>query len=70
MSESMKFTAFFIEQYSGVKGMSGKDVYNLFKKTGALNYIYECAPALHTFGLPYLIEDIDAYIATHEMGDS
>jgi hypothetical protein len=66
MSEAMRFTMFFIEQYSGVKGMSGKDVYNLFKKTGALTYIYECADALHTLGLPYLIEDIDGYIATHK----
>jgi hypothetical protein len=65
MSKSMRFMAFFIEQYSGIKQMSGKDVYNLFKETGALTYIYECAEALHTLGLPYLIEDVDEYIETH-----
>ncbi|GHT07378.1 hypothetical protein FACS189432_02540 [Bacteroidia bacterium] len=65
MSKSMKFTAFFIEQYSGVKGMSGKDVYHLFKETGAFTYIFECAEALHTLGLPCLIEDVDAYIEKH-----
>jgi hypothetical protein len=53
---------FFIEQYSDIKGMNGKDVYHLFKETGALTYIYECAEALHTLGLPYLIEDVDSYI--------
>jgi hypothetical protein len=66
MSESMKFVTFFIEQYSGVKKMSGREVYHIFKRTGALAYLYRCAQALHTLGLPYLIEDIDGYIAAHK----
>jgi hypothetical protein len=65
MSKAMKFITFFIEQYSGVKKISGQEVYHLFKKTGALTYLYECAEALHTLGLPYLIEDVDGYIAAH-----
>jgi hypothetical protein len=64
MSKAMRFMTFFIEQYSGIKGMSGKDVYHLFKETGVLTYIYECAEALHTLGIPYLIADVDGYIGT------
>jgi hypothetical protein len=67
MSQSMKFIVFFIEQYSGIKGMSGKDVYRLFKETDVLTYLYECAEALHTLGMPFLIEDVDAYIEARKI---
>jgi hypothetical protein len=66
MKDSIKWTIFFIEQYSGIKGIDGETTYRLFKKTGAIDYLYSSAGALHSLGIPYLINDVDKFIETQE----
>jgi hypothetical protein len=36
---------------------------SLFNKYGVLDYIIDCAGALHTTGEQYIAQDIDEYIA-------
>ena len=58
------FLASCIEIYKDEKGLSGKEVYNHFQKTGALNYIIDCWEGLHMTGPLYIIDAIDEYMAT------
>jgi hypothetical protein len=59
------FLAFCVEIYKAEKGISGQETYNYFDRTGAVDYIIDCADALHTTGPLYIIDSIDDYIANH-----
>ena len=56
------FVAFCIEEYGAAKGMTGKQVLDLFSKYGLVDYFSECYDVLHTQGRQWLIEEIDEYI--------
>lgn len=56
------FVAFCIEEYGAAKGMTGKQVLDLFAKYGLVDYLSECYDVLHTKGRQWLIEEIDEYI--------
>jgi hypothetical protein len=45
--------------------MSGRDVFELFRSTGAWNYLWDCYDALHTTGPESTTEQIDQFIAAH-----
>jgi len=62
MPEVVKFKAFCLEQYKYVHDMSGKDVFQLFKLYGVLDYISSFYDVLHTFGAQYIVQDIDEYL--------
>lgn len=62
MSNEGRFLIYCIERYKSAKGLTGKQVYELFTKYGVWEYIYFCFEALHTTGEKYIIEDIDMYI--------
>jgi hypothetical protein len=47
-----------MERYRYYKNLSGKEVAELFKKSGVSKYILECFGALHTVGEEYLISEI------------
>jgi hypothetical protein len=63
ISKNLAFTLFFLEQYRAHKNMGGNETYRYFKETGAFDYIRDSYEALHTMGIPYLIEDVDSFIA-------
>lgn len=56
------FVAFCIEEYGAAKGMTGKQVFDLFVQYGLVNYLSEFYNVLHTQSRQWLIEEIDEYI--------
>ncbi|MDR1833955.1 MAG: DUF3791 domain-containing protein [Propionibacteriaceae bacterium] len=65
MTAEVKFLAYVVEAYKAAKGMSGREVFVLFERTGALRYVLASADALHTTGAEYTIGQIDDFIANH-----
>ena len=63
MSDEGRFLVYCIEMYKKAKGSSGRQVFDLFERYGAIDYIMDCYGALHTTGERYLIDDIDRFIA-------
>jgi len=59
------FLASCVELYKDEKGISGKETFDYFKTTGALEYIINCWEGLHMTGPLYIIDSIDEYIKTH-----
>lgn len=62
MSKELPFIVLCIEEYKNSKGMSGKDVVDLFNKYSVFEYIRSFYEVLHTTGTKYIINDIDLYI--------
>ncbi|GHU62121.1 hypothetical protein FACS189445_4830 [Spirochaetia bacterium] len=60
---TINFLVYCIESYKSAKHYTGKQVISLFTRYGVLDYIIDCAGALHTTGEQYIIQDIDEYIA-------
>jgi len=56
------FITYCLEEYKSVKGMTGKDVFMLFKKYDIIDYINTSYGALHTMGGFAIVEDIDSLI--------
>jgi len=44
------------------RGMTGRDLAELFTRYGIWDYLYSCFETLHTTGIKYIISDIDQYI--------
>lgn len=59
MNKEMTFIIFCIENY---KSYNGKQRYDLFKKYGLLDYLYNYFDILHTMDYRYVNKDIDEYI--------
>jgi len=64
MSASGAFLVYCIELYRRAKRMSGAAVYDLFRRTGADDYIRRSFGALHTTGERYVLEDIEGFLAS------
>lgn len=62
MSSRGDFLIFCVEQYKAAKRLTGKQVAELFTRYGVWDYVYSCFEALHTTGINYIIQDIDAFI--------
>lgn len=62
MSKQGNFMIYCTEQYKLTKKLTGKQVAELFSRYQVWDYIYSCFEALHTTGVNYIVEDIDAYI--------
>lgn len=56
------FVAFCIEEYGVAKGMTGKQVFDLFTQYRVTDYLSKCFEPLHTQGRQWLIEEIDEFI--------
>lgn len=50
MSKEGNFLIYCIEQYKSAKGLTGRQVSELFTKYRIWEYIYSCFEALHTTG--------------------
>ena len=62
MSREGKFLVYCLEMYRAAKKLTGKQVIDLFKQYGIIDYVMSCYEALHTTGTNYIIEDIDLFI--------
>ena len=62
MRKQGNFMIYCTEQYKLAKKLTGKQVAELFSRYQVWDYIYSCFEALHTTGVNYIVEDIDAYI--------
>ena len=62
MRDTVTFKAWCLEQYKYEHDMNGVDTFNLFKKYGVLGYLEEFYDTLHTFGMQYLVQEIDEFI--------
>ena len=58
MSIKTEFLVYCIEEYKRITGLSGREAYDLFEKSGAMRYILDHYDALHTAGVEYTIADI------------
>lgn len=66
MSKEGNFLVYCTEQYKNAKGLSGRQVAELFDQYKVWEYIYTCFEALHTTGENYIIRDIDIYIKSKQ----
>jgi ubiquinone/menaquinone biosynthesis C-methylase UbiE len=66
MSKEGKFLVYCLEIYRKEKKMTGKQVIDLFRKYGVIDYIMSCYEALHTTGWQYTVEDIDIFVETRQ----
>lgn len=62
MSAPGAFLIYCMELYRQAKKLSGREVYDLFHRTGTDEYIRRSFGALHTVGEQYALEDIDGYL--------
>lgn len=62
MSKELPFIVLCIEEYKNSKGMTGKEVINLFNMYSVCEYIRSFYESLHTTGIKYVVNDIDLYI--------
>lgn len=66
MSRAGDFLVYCTEHYKAAKGLTGREVSELFSKYSVWEYIYTCFEALHTTGEKYIVEDIDLYIEARQ----
>ena len=62
MNKELQFMVFCIEEYRGKKGLSGKEVADLFRKYSVLEYVRDFYDVLHINGSNYIIDDIYEFI--------
>ncbi|MDR1185958.1 MAG: DUF3791 domain-containing protein [Bifidobacteriaceae bacterium] len=65
MTEELRFLAYCVETYKGAKELSGREVFELFRRTGAWDYLWDSYDALHTTGPEYTTDQIDKFIEAH-----
>lgn len=66
MSKELPFIILCIEEYKNQKGMSGKEVVDLFNQYSVCEYIQSFYEVLHTTGTRYMVNDIDLYIKARQ----
>jgi len=66
MSKEGKFLVYCLEMYRAAKRLTGKQVMELFKQYGLVDYVMACYEALHTTGMSYIVEDIDLFIEARQ----
>lgn len=66
MSKELPFIVLCIEEYKNYKGMTGKEVMDLFNKYSVCEYIKAFYEVLHTTGTRYIVNDIDLYIKSRQ----
>jgi len=62
MRDTVTFKAWCLEQYKYEHNMSGADTLRLFKKYGVLEYLTDFYDTLHSFGMQYIVQEIDEFI--------
>ena len=62
MSKEGKFLIFCMECYRAEKGLTGREVSELFAKYGVSDYVMRYFDSLHTTGVKYIVADIADFI--------
>ncbi|GHT83392.1 hypothetical protein FACS1894137_04360 [Spirochaetia bacterium] len=68
MSEEARYLIFLTEQYAAIKGLSGSQVFVLFKEEGLLPYIHDMFYTYHTERVENAIEDISRILDDNKKG--
>ena len=63
MDKVLSFKIFCLENYKAFHNITGKTAFDVHKKYRLFDYITEYYDILHSYGLNYLINDIDEFIA-------
>ena len=66
MSKELPFIVLCVEEYKHQKGMTSKEVIDLFNKYSVCEYIQSFYEVLHTTGTRYIVNDIDLYIKSRQ----
>ena len=66
MKAEGRFLVYCLEIYKKEKNITGKQVLELFKRYGIMEYVQTFYESLHTTGGQYTIEDLDDYIASRQ----
>lgn len=66
MDEKINFIVYCIEEFKSAKGLSGKNVIDLFNHYRVIDYIQDYYEALHTTGRQYIVDDISMYIEARQ----
>lgn len=66
MSASGAFLIYCIELYRRARRLTGRDAYDLFRRTGADEYVCASFGALHTMGDRYIISDVEEFMRSAE----
>jgi len=64
MSIELEYLIYCIEEYKRRHGISGKETYLLFERSGSSQYILDHYDALHTAGIEYTLDDIEGMLQT------
>jgi len=64
MSKEGRFMVYCLEFYKAKKGLTGKQVIELFKQYGVIDYFFSCYEALHTTGTNYIVGSACGSIST------
>jgi len=67
MSEAGKFLIYCIELYRRAKHIDGRTAYELFRSTGADDYVRRSYGALHTTGEQYILADIEGFMSRGQL---
>ena len=70
MSKELPFLVLCVEEYKLQKGMTGKEVMDLFNQYSVFEYIQAFYDVLHTTGTKYIVNDIDLYIQSRQTAQS
>lgn len=62
MSKELPYIVLCVEEYKNQKGMTGKEVMDLFCRYSVCDYIKSFYEVLHTMGIQCVLDDIDSYI--------
>jgi len=62
MSKEAAFLVYCMEIEKRARGLTGKQVYDLFKTFGLFEFVIDFYELLHIHGEEYILQDIDAYI--------
>jgi hypothetical protein len=63
LSEESRYFLYLVEQYALNKGITGKQVIDLFESKNLIEYIYDMYYTYHTERVENAIEDIERRIA-------
>ena len=66
-SKTLPFKVFCIEMYKSERRMKGRDVVQLFKQYGVLEYLGKHYEVLHSYGARYLVWDIGEFIKVRQV---
>ena len=66
MSKELPFMILCVDEYKRNKGLTGKEVMDLFMKYSVCEYIREFYDALVTTGTNYIVDNMDLYIKSQK----